>query len=68
MTYDEMPPVMRELFKLLPPPGDEWPMADRVRWLQAFEATARMVFSDDIALSIKAAPTPHPDGAGQPPS
>lgn len=54
MTFDEMPPVMKELIKLLPPTGSEWPTEDRVRWLQAFEATSRMVFKDDNALTIHA--------------
>jgi hypothetical protein len=56
MTYEEMPPVMRELVKLLPPAGMKWPAADRVRWLQAFEATTRLVFKDDVALTIEALP------------
>lgn len=64
MTYDEMPPVMREMVNLLPPVGSEWPIGDRVRWLHAFEATARMVFKDDTALSIKAAPQSIAAGQG----
>jgi hypothetical protein len=52
MTLDEMPPVMRELFKMLPPAGTEWPMIERVRWIRAFDAVCRLVFKDDIALSV----------------
>jgi hypothetical protein len=47
MTFDELPPVMRELFKMLPPPDSEWPAAERLRWLRAFEAVCRLVYRDD---------------------
>lgn len=52
MTLDEMPPVMKELFQMLPPAGAEWPLVERLRWLRAFEAVCRLVFKDDIALEI----------------
>lgn len=52
MTLEEMPPVMKELFKMLPPSGSEWPIAERVRWLHAFEAVCRLVFKDDAAIAI----------------
>jgi hypothetical protein len=55
MTHDEMPPVMRELVKLLPPPGANWPVEERARWLHAFSAACRLVFKDDVDLRITVA-------------
>lgn len=52
VTFEEMPPVMRELFNMLPPPGSEWPLIERLRWMRAMEAICRLVFKDDIALSV----------------
>jgi hypothetical protein len=52
MDLDEMPAVMRELFKMLPAAGAEWPLVERLRWLRAFEAVCRLVFKDDIALEF----------------
>lgn len=52
MNFEEMPPVMRELFKILPPTGAEWPLVERLRWLRAFEAVCRLIFKDDVALEI----------------
>jgi len=52
VTIDEMPPVMRELFKMLPPPGTEWPMVERIRWVNAFEAVCRVIFKDDVCLKV----------------
>jgi len=52
MTFEEMPPVMREMFRMLPPAGEEWPLVERLRWLHAFEAICRMVFKDDVALTV----------------
>lgn len=52
MSLDEMPPVMKELFKMLPPAGNEWPLVERLRWLRAFEAVCRLVFKDDVALEF----------------
>lgn len=52
--WRSVPPVVRELFKLLPPPGTEWPAEDRVRWLEAAEATFRLLYpSDDGTISFK---------------
>jgi len=52
MAPDEMPPVLRELFLMLPPAGTEWPLVERLRWLRAFEAVCRVIFKDDVALAI----------------
>jgi hypothetical protein len=52
MTLDETPAVMKELFLMLPQPGTEWPVVERLRWLRAFDAVCRLVFKDDIALEI----------------
>lgn len=52
MTFDKMPDVMYALFQMLPPPGKEWPVAERLLWLRAFEAVCRLVFKDDVALQI----------------
>lgn len=57
MTLDEMPPVMRELFKMLPPPGAEWPLVERVRWMRAFEAICPLIFKGDrIQIAIEGMP------------
>lgn len=52
MTWDEMPPVMKEMFRLLPPSGAEWPMEERLRWVRAFEAVCRLVFKSDGDIEI----------------
>lgn len=49
MTFDELPPVMRELFRMLPPTGSEWPLVERLRWMRALEAVCRLIFKDDAA-------------------
>ena len=49
MTLNEMPPVMRELFLMLPPTGTEWPLVERLRWMRALEAVCRMIYRDDAA-------------------
>lgn len=52
MTFEEMPLVMKELFRMLPPSGTEWPLVERLRWLRAFDAVCCLVFKDDAALEI----------------
>jgi hypothetical protein len=54
MDVDRMPAVMREIVAMLPPPGTKWPIEERIRWLQAFEAVSRLIFKDDAALTINA--------------
>jgi hypothetical protein len=52
MTIDELPPVMRALFAMLPPPDSEWPRDERLRWLRAFETVCRLIYKDDVRISI----------------
>lgn len=56
MTLNEMPPVMREMFKMLPPAGEQWPVIERMRWMSAFEAVCRIVFKDDVSFEITLPP------------
>lgn len=42
-------PLIKELFKLLPPPDTEWSMIQRLRWLNAAEAIFKIVYAPDIA-------------------
>lgn len=44
---NELPPIIKELFALLPEPGAEWPLVDRLRWLRAAEAVFKLVYKDD---------------------
>ena len=68
----DLPPVVRELFALLPKPNTEWPLQERLRWLRAAEATFQMIYKDDgppivfekaggSGICINAIPTPGPD-------
>jgi hypothetical protein len=47
VTRDEMPLLLVELFKLLPPAGSEWPRVERLRWMHTFEVVSRLIFKDD---------------------
>jgi hypothetical protein len=43
----DLPPIVRELFALLPEPGIEWPLVERLRWLRAAEAVFKLIYKDD---------------------
>jgi len=47
MPLEPVPPVVQELFKLLPAPGAEWCNSDRIEWLRAAEACFRVVYKTD---------------------
>jgi len=44
---EPIPPIVRELFALLPPLGDEFPMVERIRWLRTADAILRLLYKDD---------------------
>lgn len=51
-----IPPIIVELFKLLPPPGSEFDLVERMRWLRAAEAIFGLLYKpDDAQLVIEAA-------------
>lgn len=49
---NEIPPIVRELFALLPAPGEEFPLVDRLRWMRAAEAIFKMIYRDDAAAAV----------------
>jgi hypothetical protein len=49
---NDIPPIVLELFKLLPPIGTEFPLIDRLRWLNAAEAIFKMIFKDDPIAKV----------------
>ena len=52
MTTETIPPLIRELFALLPAPGTEWCNSDRVEWLRASEACFRIVYKCDDSMHL----------------
>jgi hypothetical protein len=40
-------PLIEGLLDRLPPPGENWPIAKRQRWLQTFEANLEMIYPSD---------------------
>lgn len=49
---EPVPPVIRELFALLPCPGKEFPLVDRLRWLRACDAVLCLLYKHDDAGAV----------------
>jgi hypothetical protein len=58
MEIKDMPPVMKELFRLIPPTGCVWPIRDRIIWMETFKALSDLLWKDDepIKMTIRSVP------------
>lgn len=52
----EVPPLIRALFDLLPPPGSAWPADDRIRWMYAAVAIFDLIYGDMPNIKIESLP------------
>ena len=43
-------PLLMELMRRIPPPGEAWPMGPRLRWLRAMAALLELVYSRDASI------------------
>jgi hypothetical protein len=53
-----VPPVIAELFKLMPSPGTDWPLYDRVAFLQSLESVFHVVYGKAGGINIVASAPP----------
>jgi hypothetical protein len=44
MTEDNIPPIVKELFALLPPPGSLWPHEERDAWIRCASAIFDLLY------------------------
>jgi len=56
---DGIDPLLRELFRRIPPPDSEWPMPERLVWFKAMAAALNLVYPADGALIVS---LPAPQG------
>jgi hypothetical protein len=45
-------PIIRELFKTLPEPGEDWPLYARVAFLEACAATFNVVYEKATKINV----------------
>ena len=63
-----VPKPILALFQALPPPGSEWPMLERLKWLQAMERLIDLFYRGDVEIVISASvPATDQTTQGSPP-
>jgi len=55
MTERDVPPVLAELFKLLPQPGQSFPLEQRANFLQAAAGLIGMLYEPKASFSVQIA-------------